>query len=503
METDRLSDFIEQVLEFRRRAWDDVRRLSGWQKNNKGTLIAERLPRICVLASSSRGGTSVTAELLQWQGADCSEPSRRLLTLPGEEKPHLILAGLGFPARHERFDDLTEAETKEELVSQLLNEIASEIGYPMASCNNLLLYATQLYRRLLLQWPSQLTELKTKEAIALLARSLQISFPKGYRDSLRNRRQVLAICVHCFPFIRPSFYDCWQVRSAADLTLLTGGPWSIEETPFVLPPPWHNATSQEIEQGCLLLRDPSNAWRMGFWRAIFPRQRIVVLHLVRDPRESVQGLCDGWNYPFGFQTMPSERALVIHGYTDKAHPRGSVWKNYQLNFSVDRTLSRKLLDERRALTLVEICAHQWRRAHESILTETQRLGLDRTVVNFADLRVTTERAFRDICAKLDLESSQSGLAYARSFPERWIMAIAPAMGAGHERWKTSDFAAEIRALASSGLFDEVALALGMDKISSQHFAVSPADDSHEIGLSALNPLDFSDRYFAKDSLLYA
>jgi hypothetical protein len=475
----------------------------GRRENNDVTPTAQHTPRICLLASSSRGGTSVTAELLQWQGADCNEPSQRLLTLPGEEKPHLILAGLGFPARHEYFDDLTETDAKEDLVSLLFDEIASEVGYPMARCNNLWLYATQLYRRLLLQWPSDLTKLKTEEAITLLARSLQLRFPEGYCDSLRNRRQVLAVCVRCFPFIRPSFYDCWRVRSTEDLTLLADGPWSIEETPFVLPPPWHNATPQEIDQGCLLLRDPSNAWRLGFWRSIFPKQRIDILHLIRDPRESVQGLCDGWNYPFGFQTMPSERALSIHGYTDTASLGGSDWKQCRLNFSIDTTLSRKLLDEHRAMTLVEICAHQWRRAHESILTEAQRFGFHRTVVNFAALRETTERTFRGICAALDLDSSQSGLDYARSFPERWIMATAPALRAGHERWKTSGFATEIRAVASSGYFDEVALDLGMARISSQHFDVFTAEDSLEIERSALSPLDFSDRSFAEDGLLYA
>jgi len=466
---------IGKVLELRGCAWERMLDILGRSQPTDGKTV-ECARQICMLASSSRGGSSVTAELLQWQGANCSDASSRLLTLPGEEKPHLILAGLAFPTREERFDDLNEADAKKSPVSKLLLEMESEIGHPIPYCDNLQLYATQLYRRLLLQWPKDLAELEIKDAIRRLAQALRISFPQGYRDSEDNRRQVLNACARCFPFIRPSFYDCGRVRVDADTTLLANGSWSIEETPFIMPPPWHNATIQDLERGSLLLRDPSNAWRFSFWQAVFPRQRTEVLHLVRDPRESVQGLCDGWNYPFGFQTMPSDSALAIHGYTDHSGLGGIEWKRHRLNFSICRTLSRKLLEEHQQMSLVQVCAHQWKDAHESILAEVERLKLPRAVVNFADLRKATEKTFNIICAAIRLEKSHSGVAYAKSFHDRWVMATTLAKRVSHERWKNSPFSEEIRALVSSCFFDDVSVKLGLGKMSSTPLDAAPPDD---------------------------
>jgi hypothetical protein len=119
----------------------------------------------------------------------------------------------------------------------------------------------------------------------------------------------------------------------------------FEEPPFIIPPPWHNATAADIPQETLLLRDPSNAWRLRFWNAVFSTQEMVVLHLIRDARESIQGLCDGWNYSFGFQTLPSSAPLHIPGYTERSINPSVAWKQHRLNFSVDRQLSRKLLEK--------------------------------------------------------------------------------------------------------------------------------------------------------------
>ncbi|MCI0557229.1 MAG: hypothetical protein MN733_01950 [Nitrososphaera sp.] len=456
-----LKGCIGDVLELRRRAWEAICHILHRSRQVVDNAQIQRVHRLCILASSSRGGTSVTAELLQWQGADCTDRSRRLLTLPGEEKPHLILAGLAFPSRAGHFDDLTAEDAQEAAVSRLSAEMLSEAGHPISSCENLHLYAAQLYRRLLLQWPMHIVELKMENGILRLAKALQIRFPHGYADSTPNRRQVLAACISCFPFIRPSFYDCWPARSNEDALLLSGRGWSIEETPFVLPPPWCNATPNDLEEGCLLLRDPSNAWRLPFWRTVFPIQDIAILHLIRDPHESVQGLCDGWNYPFGFQSMPSQEALVIHGYNDSTDREGSGWKYHRLNFSINKTLSRVLLDEHRAMSLVHICAHQWRDAHARIIRDVEHLSLPRSVVNFADLRKQPDKTFQELCEIACLEQSSSGLVYAHSFPERRVMATSMVGSVSHERWQVSPFATEIATLGLSGFFDEVSQKLGL------------------------------------------
>ena len=441
-----------EIFSLRNSAWRRIQQHLGWSAVGEVSGSLHDLRRICVLASSSRGGTSVTAEFFQWQGADCDVPSGRMLTLPGEEKPHLVLSGLAFPTRRQLFDDLGPEDANQHSIARLLAEMTSEIGYPLAHCVDLDLYSLQLYRRLLLQWPLDMIGLEPGAAIQALADALRRSFGDQYTDSVSQRRRVLECCIECFPFVRGAFYDCSSEKQLADAGRLEQGAWSLEETPFVLPPPWHNATPNEVAEGTLLLRDPSNAWRLRFWKAVFSAQEMVVLHLARDVRESIQGLCDGWNYPFGFQTLPSDAPLAIAGYTDESIGQGAAWKGHRLNFSVDRRLSQQLLARRRAMPLVEVCGHQWLYAHECILEAADALSLRRIVLPFAALRDNPTGVFKDICRGLGLEVSRSGLTYAKSFPSRWVMATVVDPTAGQGRWRRSRYARDIRRIAQRADF---------------------------------------------------
>ena len=461
----RIGQAAESVAHLRRQAWRRIQQHLGWTQPGEGSLLLSTVPRVCLLASSSRGGTSVTAEFLQWQGADCDRAAGRMLTLPGEEKPHLILSGLAFPTRQQRFDNLDSSNADEPFRTRLLAAMTSEVGYPILHCTDLDLYSIQLYRRLLLQWPLHMIALDQRAAIGALAHALRGAFGGRYCDSVSNRRRVLDCCAECFAFIRTSFYDCSAVKHIGDICALDQGAWSLEETPFVLPPPWHNATAEELADGTLLLRDPSNAWRLGFWKAIFSIQEMVVLHLIRDVRESIQGLCDGWNYPFGFQTVPTDAPIRIAGYTEHSSNGDAAWKQYRLNFSVDRRLSRQLLEERQPVTLVEVCGHQWREAHERILVDADKLSLRRIPLQFSALRRDPIGVFNRICTTAGLEISGSGIAYAKSFPSRWVMATVIAPEASHGRWRHSPYATEIRKIAAQREFAVVTRRLMSPRIS--------------------------------------
>jgi len=450
-----------QVVRLRRQAWERIVEHLAGERSGRKVASIESVRRVCVLASSSRGGTSVTAEMLQWQGADCDDAEGRLLTLPGEEKPHLILSGLAFPTRPERFDDLNVEDAGGSSVGSLLSELSSEIGYPVSHCNDWRLYSLQLYRRLLLQWPLEMVELCQEPAIRSIADALQRAFPVGYYDTPANRRWALACCARCFPFIRSSFYDRSPLRDVRDVHLLDQGAWSFEEPPFVFPPPWHNATEAELERGTLLLRDPSNAWRLPFWRAVFSSQDIRILHLVRDVAESLQGLCDGWNYRYGFQTIPSDVPLRIPGYTDDCTGSDVAWKQHRLNFSIDRQLSDRLLTDGMPLSLVVVCGHQWRGAHERILRDSEVLCLPRVQTRFSDLREEPLESFEDVCTALNLEVSRSGVDYAGTFSSRWVMTTVGAYEASHERWRQSQYATEINRVAESHEFVELVRRLGL------------------------------------------
>jgi hypothetical protein len=299
-------------------------------------------------------------------------------------------------------------------------------------------------------------------ATEAISKSLQRAFPEGYEDSPVNRRLAMGCCKVCFPFIRLSFYDRSPSRDERDADLLSGGAWSFEEPPFVFPPPWHNANAVELERGALLLRDPSNAWRLPFWKAVFATKSMAILHLVRDVPESLQGLCDGWNYRYGFQTIPSEGPLRIPGYSDRCGERDG-WKRHRLNFSVDRHLSERLLVDDTPLSLVEVCARQWRGAHEQILRDSEALGLGRATVYFSHLRREPLGGLAAICAALGLELSRSAEEYARSFSSRWVMATVETSGLSHERWRHSQHATEILRVAKRSEFVDLVRALGASR----------------------------------------
>jgi hypothetical protein len=441
-----LRALIEPVRQRRTQAWRLIQeRLASRRQETSKEF--EQVSRIVVLGSSSRGGSSVTAELFQWQGAECRTRSGRMLSLAGEEKPHLILSGLAFPSRSALFDDLDAGDARQPEIDRLLTELQSEVGSPLTETANFELYALQLYRRLLLQWPQELLSWPLGDALASIAAALRRAFGPRYVDDAAARLKALHACAHALPFIRTSFYDGCPIKRPADVAVQQQGAWSIEETPFVFPPPWRHASAADLSEGSLLLRDPSNAWRLGFWRAVFPRAEMIVVHLARDVRETVQGLCDGWNYPFGFQTLPSVARLDIAGYSDGA----ASWKQRRLNFSIDRRLSERLLERCEPTSLVEVAGHQWRRAHERILADSRALSLRRTLLDFAALRRDPARAFGSVCAALNLEVSQSGRRYADAFPSRWVMATAGGRP-NHERWRQSPFASAIGDLARQDAF---------------------------------------------------
>ena len=456
-------NIIAVVRAKRQLAWERIRSRSRlFDQYHPAASPSELLRRVCVLASSSRGGSSVTAEMLQWQGSDCSSPKGKMLSLPGEEKPMLILAGFAFPARRERFDDLTELDAgNASNVGVLMSEMVSEVGVPAAICNDMELYALQLYRRLLLQWPVHLVHFEPDIAVTKIKEALLNAFPHGYLDSPRSRQDVLAAIADSFPFVRKSLYDCWPAHIPGKTAPGPENDWHIEETPFILPPPWQNATHDDWTQGLLLLRDPSNAWRLPFWRVVFGKQKIEVLHLIRDPRESIQGLCDGWNYPLGFQTMPSGRRLSIVGYTDSRCGSGVDWKGHSLNFSISESLSRSLLTNREVISLVGICSRQWLESHSAILFECARLRLPRISVSFTELRDSPESTFRHVCDSFGLEVSKSGLAFAQAFAERWVMATTTSGRLARDRWKDSPFAEEILQVTSSSDFVALSTRLGI------------------------------------------
>jgi hypothetical protein len=150
------------------------------------------------------------------------------------------------------------------------------------------------------------------------------------------------------------------------------GSAAVEEPPFVLVEPWRRPSGWQ--KRALVVKTPSNSYRLPFLRALFPAARFRILHLTRNPAASINGLRDGWSH-WGFHSHYIGTALRIPGYSDRGHPDGHWWK-FDLppgwREHTDRTLE-------------EICAFQWCAAHEAVLDFIDTSGVEHRRVRFEAL----------------------------------------------------------------------------------------------------------------------
>jgi hypothetical protein len=187
------------------------------------------------------------------------------------------------------------------------------------------------------------------------------------------------------PEVNPWFYDIDPRRIRATFPELeepTGPPGEVllEESPFILAGPWQSPSAEEVATAPLVIKTPSNAYRLEFIAALFPGARVRVLHLCRNPAAAINGLLDGWRFR-GFHAHRMKEALQVAGYTDQ-RPADAHWWKYDLPPGWEALRDRPL---------VEICAHQWASAHESILDYLGRRECPRFSLRFEDLVGSFER----------------------------------------------------------------------------------------------------------------
>ncbi|MEC7949010.1 MAG: sulfotransferase [Myxococcota bacterium] len=310
---------------------------------------------LVLLVSSSRGGSSVFAEAL-----------RRIpgtLHLRAEVNPFLRLAGLGWPASGLDSDALDPDARGD--VDAFARQLAWDIGRPARAQPDL---AEDLAWRLRVQWPALPLD---DAALLALVRSVPGSPSDDHTgfhiDLLRHLRDV-------WDGMNPRSYDL--DRGAIDAAFpgepKPDGPPGrtiIEEPPFVAIGPWHRATAQELATMPLVIKAPSNAYRLSWFRETFPHARIRLLHLVRNPAAAINGLYDGWRSG-GFHAHRVDQELDIAGYSDH-QPRSRCWWKFDLPPGWrDHTHA----------PLVSVCAFQWTSAHRAVLS--QPLGLERKVFHF-------------------------------------------------------------------------------------------------------------------------
>jgi hypothetical protein len=330
---------------------------------NQGSDFCSAIKHVVLVASSSRGGSSVSMEMLRH--------SRSLLHFRGEINPFLAAANLIHPHSGTDSDALGAEHVSVAARTAIGQAMARDAGQPGSwptDHDGVQALAEATLWRLKLQWPDHAHT--PKEIHDAVSRACAEVTPGEQATPSSIQAFQLALAAE-IPRMNPWFYDLdpSAIRSAMpDLIVPTGapGPRVIEEPPFVLHQPWVPATPDQIAAMPLMIKTPSNAYRLPFLRELFPNARVQILHLTRNPAAAINGLVDGWR----FRGFHAHKLAIPH--TIAGAPETDWWK-YDLPPGWRDWTDR---------SLVEVAGFQWRSAHAHIMAER---GEDALQVRFEDL----------------------------------------------------------------------------------------------------------------------
>lgn len=336
--------------------------------------LCDEVRDLVVVSSSSRGGSSLLAALLR--------ASPDLLGTSAEINPQLVVPvlGRGPDAIADPSPGLAAGPAREVARSELsldLGRPSDGIGRAAGGDRALDVFADHLAWRLTMQWPHEPID---PDHIADLVRRRS---PLPADDTERFRR-LLPDLRDRYPTIDPRRYDGADVLLPADVAPRSPAGAQpepiVEMAPYVLPRPWDHATVEEARTLPTVLITPRNAFRVPLLASLFPRARLRLVHLVRNPAAAINGLRDGWHHA-GFTTCQVPGGLAIGGYSDVHPDRGDRWCFDLPPGWRDHTAS----------TLEQVCAFQWRAAHQATLAAADALQIDRHVVRFEDVVGPPER----------------------------------------------------------------------------------------------------------------
>ena len=246
-----------------------------------------------------------------------------------------------------------------------------------------------------MQWPHLRVSRQTvSRAVdtALAQLQQQAGWPAGCIPELGAfHAAFLAALRHHHPEINPHYYDLSRTLIGrlcpADRPNGPPGPAIIEEPPFVTISPWQTAPTLDRP---VIIKTPSNAYRLPFYAALFPNARLRLIHLTRNAAAAINGLYDGWRYPEGFYSIHLPGQLNINGYSNVFPEFGHDWWQYDLPPG---------WSEWTAQPLEEVCGFQWRSAHRAILdfiaahprVDVHRIHFEDLIASEARARATIDR----------------------------------------------------------------------------------------------------------------
>ncbi len=369
--------------------------------------LCSQVRDVVVVASSSRGGSSIFTEILR-----CSP---ELLHFKGEINPFLALAGLCFPYNGRSGDMLEEADVgphNSDKLARFEKEMAFDVGISdrvdLNEIGMLTRFMNDLHWRICVQWPE--LDIDKDFLFSQVRKTLDELYQRhGWEKGIFSDPQLfhtlfLKNLRKKYQAINPYYYDLRpdlvrQYCPDAQEDFDSPSSFIIEEPPFVPIVPRQYISSESVRSKPLVLKTPSNVYRLAFLKKVFPNARFRILHLVRNPADSINGLVDGWRYN-GFFSHRLQQKLEIQGYSDISPLWGKNWWKYDLPPGWEKLTNRPL---------EYVCGYQWLSAHRKILDYLEGNQTDCLRVKFENVIGPIENrrdVFSRICQWLGIEGQE-------------------------------------------------------------------------------------------------
>ncbi|MDA8428454.1 MAG: sulfotransferase [Geobacteraceae bacterium] len=356
---------------------------SGGERLHHSTALSD-IRHVVIINSASRSGSSLLFALLSMLPQVCSpngetNPFYKLNISLNDYDPHVSDR---IPS-----DLLDTAIDHEGLSRDLLDDLRLAGHETITARIDAERYIDDLILRLLLQWTD--LECETAGLRACVSGVFE-------RYAERNRHfdttgfylDLLEQLHATWPRINPFYYDIGTDRVALRFPFLEvpAAPpvsgFTIEEPPFILLPPRRQPKPADLACKTLLLKSTVDCYRMNLIERLFPRADIRIIHLVRNPAATINGLYDGWLHRGFFSHNLAHRfggetpdRLRIAGYSDR-FPHAATWWNFDLPPGWEAYIERDLVD---------VCAFQWHSANSEILQHFATTERPVCTIHFEDL----------------------------------------------------------------------------------------------------------------------
>jgi hypothetical protein len=332
-----------------------------------------KLQSLILIVGASRSGSSWVAQ--------CFGGSQGCVGLRGEIDPVLLLSLASTTSTNDSSDALGDEHATEEVAEVLGRNLAFMAGRHNVRSDRWYLSDEAIFEmamRTIWQWPA--LEIDPLRLLDLIAWAFGDSHAHTSSDAA-----MLAYIDSLKRFIRgcdfsPYYYDIpyYSIRGAFPLARIPAGPPNerlvIEEPPFVPFSPWSWPNPNNLLRLPLVLKSPSNSYRLSFFRALFPNARIHVVHVLRHPVSSVTGLIVGWAHHGFFKHRLTSTTLDIDGYSNGTLPWTRTWWKFDLPPGWSRFASQPL---------PEVCTFQWVSANRHVIEWVRKHP---TAVNYIQVR---------------------------------------------------------------------------------------------------------------------